>query len=92
MLEEGYIEKIEEAKDKNGFKEYEVRLKFYADGTPLIAYLKRVSKPGCRVYSRVQDFEKVKSGLGTALISTPQGVLTDRQIDALIAYMKTLKQ
>ena len=79
MQQEGYVNGVEDEEDAKGFKQYKVKLKFYDDGSPLLTSLKRVSKPGCRVYSRVQDLDRVKSGLGTALISTSQGVLTDKE-------------
>ncbi len=79
LIAEGFIGSVEEKQGDNGFPKYHVQLKFYADGEPLINSLKRVSKPGCRVYKRVQDLEKIKSGMGVAIISTSQGVFSDRE-------------
>jgi len=56
---------------------YEVELKYYPNGEAVIQNAKRVSKPGCRVYSGSSDLPKVKSGLGIAIVSTSEGVLTD---------------
>ena len=55
----------------------------YVDGkTPVITGLRRVSKPGLRIYSNVEDMPKVMKGLGIAIISTSKGVMTDRQARA----------
>ena len=79
LASEGFVGAIEEKKSDKGFSKYQVNLKFYADGQPLINTLKRVSKPGCRVYKRVQDLQKIKSGMGVAIVSTSQGVVSDRE-------------
>jgi small subunit ribosomal protein S8 len=51
----------------------------YVDRRPVLTQLKRVSKPGLRVYTRRDGIPRVRGGLGTAIISTPQGVMTGRQ-------------
>ena len=51
----------------------------YFEGAPVIKELKRVSKPGRRVYSSVQDIPTVRQGLGVAIVSTPKGVMSDAQ-------------
>ena len=85
LKKEGFITDYFEtaAKPKKGvitsFKEYEVVLKYSAQGRPGIASSKRVSKPGRRVYVSADDLPKVHCGLGVAIISTSQGVLTDRE-------------
>ena len=79
LAAEGFIGTVTEKKNARGFAEFQVSLKFYADGEPLINSLKRVSKPGCRVYKRVQDLHKVKCGMGLAILSTSQGVLSDSE-------------
>ena len=56
-----------------------VVLKYGQNKTPVIQGLKRVSKPGLRIYSNVEDMPKVMKGLGIAIISTSKGVMTDRQ-------------
>lgn len=56
--------------------EIEVELRYLRSGEPAIRGLKRVSKPGCRIYSRSQDIKSVLAGRGVALFSTPNGVLS----------------
>jgi small subunit ribosomal protein S8 len=55
---------------------FEVELKYF-DGAPVISNIKRVSKPGRRVYSSVSDLPSVRNGLGISVVSTPKGVMTD---------------
>ena len=59
-----------------------VTLKYVDGKTPVITGLRRVSKPGLRIYSNVEDMPKVMKGLGIAIISTSKGVMTDRQARA----------
>jgi small subunit ribosomal protein S8 len=54
-----------------------IRLRYY-QGQPVIESLKRVSRPGLRIYKKNSQLPKVKSGLGVAIISTPQGIMSDR--------------
>jgi small subunit ribosomal protein S8 len=56
--------------------EIEIALKYY-DGKPVIRQIKRVSKPGRRVYSAVSDLPRVQNGLGISILSTPKGVMSD---------------
>ena len=56
-----------------------IQLKFAEKGTRIITEIKRVSKPGCRVYRSKDDLPKVLNGLGIAIVSTSKGVLTDRE-------------
>lgn len=56
-----------------------IQLKFAEKGTRIITGIKRVSKPGCRVYRSKNDLPKVLNGLGIAIVSTSKGVLTDRE-------------
>lgn len=80
LKEEGYIESF--AIHKNGAKlELHVELKYY-DGSPVIERIDRVSRPGLRVYKGKDDLPKVMNGLGIAIVSTPKGVMTDRQARA----------
>ncbi len=60
-----------------------VYLKYADDGEPVIHGLRRVSTPGCRIYTRVESLPKVRNGLGVALISTNRGVITDEQARGL---------
>lgn len=64
---------------KTAFDECEVHLKYYSTGEPLMRQIKRVSKPGCRVYTPAEEIPKVMNGLGIVILSTPAGVLSDRE-------------
>ncbi len=74
---EGYIKSISEGKDENGFPSLKLTLKYY-QGSPVIEMIKRVSKPGCRVYTGKDDIPTVKKGLGITIVSTSKGIMTDR--------------
>ena len=80
LATEGYIEAfdVEENPDKPG-KTLHVRMKYSADRARTISGLKRVSKPGLRVYSPSTKVPRVLGGLGVAVISTSQGLLSDRE-------------
>ena len=78
LLDEGYIKNYSVKDDgKQGI--IRVTLKYYENKKSVITGLKRVSKPGLRIYSNVEDMPKVMKGLGIAIISTSKGVMTDRQ-------------
>ncbi|MFC7702999.1 30S ribosomal protein S8 [Plastorhodobacter daqingensis] len=74
--EEGYIRGYERVTSDNGHAELEISLKYY-DGAPVIREIKRVSKPGRRVYMSVKDIPSVRNGLGVSIVSTPKGVMSD---------------
>jgi small subunit ribosomal protein S8 len=76
LLEEGYIRGYARVEQKNKTAEIEIELK-YNNGLPAIRDIKRVSKPGRRVYSPVSDLPTVANGLGVAILSTPKGVMPD---------------
>ena len=76
LADEGYIRGYEETTDKNGHPAVEISLKYF-EGTPVIRELKRVSKPGRRVYLGVKDIPVVRQGLGVSIVSTPKGVMSD---------------
>lgn len=84
IKKEGFIEKVEimkkTKKDKTAGTNLKVYLKYSEtrDKERVIKGLKRISKPGLRVYAKVDELPRVFNGLGVALISTPNGVLTDR--------------
>ena len=81
LLDEGYIKNFTVIEDgKQGV--IKVTLKYVDGKTPVITGLRRVSKPGLRIYSNVEDMPKVMKGLGIAIISTSKGVMTDRQARA----------
>ena len=78
LKQEGYISNyVIEEKDKNK-KNLKVDLKYY-EGSPVIKEIKRVSKPGRRVYSRANSIPKIQNGLGLAILSTPKGVMSDNE-------------
>ena len=81
LANEGYIRGYEGATSDAGHPELEISLKYF-DGEPLIKELKRVSKPGRRVYSASSDIPTVRQGLGISIVSTPQGVMSDAQARA----------
>ena len=79
LLEEGYIKKYDVIEDGN-FKTIHITLKYGADkNEKIISGIKRISKPGLRVYAGKEDMPKVLGGLGVAIISTNQGVITDKK-------------
>ena len=82
MFEEGYIESFEavDTEIKN-LKKFVVALKYYGgrDKISVIKELKKISKPGLRVYKKKDEIPKVNEGLGIAVISTSKGVMTDKQ-------------
>lgn len=73
---EGYIRGFTLVQKPGAFPEFEVELKYF-DNEPVIAEIKRVSKPGRRVYSAIGDLKPVKNGLGISILSTPKGVMSD---------------
>ncbi len=80
LLEEGYIKKFDVVDDDNGFKNIHITLKYGADkNDKIITGIKRISKPGLRVYAGKDELPRVLGGLGVAIISTNQGVITDRE-------------
>ena len=76
MKEEGYIRGFSRVDYSGGKSEIEIELKYF-DGKPVIRQLRRVSKPGRRVYSSVGDLPTVANGLGLSILSTPKGVMSD---------------
>ncbi|MEM6657914.1 MULTISPECIES: 30S ribosomal protein S8 [Ruegeria] len=77
LADEGYIRGYEKTTGENGHPAIEISLKYY-EGTPVIRELKRVSKPGRRVYMGVNDIPQVRQGLGVSIVSTPKGVMSDQ--------------
>lgn len=78
LLEEGYVSKVEviEGDPRDDIR---ITLKYMPDKEQVISGLKRISKPGLRIYAGKKDLPKVLNGLGIAIISTSQGVMTDRE-------------
>ena len=79
LVEEGYVKSFQGIEDgKQGI--IRVTLKYQgASKTPVLMGLRRVSKPGLRIYSSSEDMPKVMKGIGTAIVSTSKGVMTDKQ-------------
>ena len=77
LKQQGYIRDfaVEEVEGKS---QLGILLRYF-EGRPVIEMLKRVSRPGLRVYKRKDDIPKVMDGLGVAIVSTPKGLMTDRQ-------------
>ncbi|MDF2234347.1 30S ribosomal protein S8 [Albimonas sp. CAU 1670] len=80
LVAEGYIRGYETVTVDN-HAEFEISLKYF-DGMPAIKEIKRVSKPGRRVYSPVETLPSVRQGLGVAIVSTSKGVMSDAQARA----------
>ena len=76
LADEGYIRGYEKTTSTDGHGAIEISLKYF-DGVPVIRELKRVSKPGRRVYLGVKDIPQVRQGSGVSIVSTPQGVMSD---------------
>ena len=79
LVDEGYVEKYDLV-DNGNFKDIRITLKYGKDkNDKIIAGLKRISKPGLRVYASREELPKVLGGLGIAIISTNKGVMTDKK-------------
>ena len=79
LLDEGYIKKYDLV-DEGAFKTIHITLKYGADkNEKVITGLKRISKPGLRVYAGKENLPRVLGGLGVAILSTNQGVITDKE-------------
>ena len=76
LSDEGYIRGYEKMTGVDGHPAIEISLKHF-DGTPVIREVKRVSKPGRRVYLGIKDIAQVRQGLGVSIVSTSQGVMSD---------------
>lgn len=78
LVREGYLKSIEEAVDANGHPVLRLGLKYGPRRAPVIHEIKRVSKPGRRAYAKAKQVPVVRGGLGVAIVSTPMGLLVDR--------------
>ena len=74
LRREGYIRGYQQ--EEEGFKELSIELKYH-NGEPVIRELRRVSKPGRRVYTSVKNLPRVNNGLGISVLSTPKGIMAD---------------
>jgi small subunit ribosomal protein S8 len=81
LKEEGFIRSLRQIEPAEGepIGTLRIFLRYSAEGTPAINHLARVSRPGRRVYRRFEDIKPVRNGLGVGIVSTSQGLLTDRQ-------------
>ncbi|MBP9715974.1 MAG: 30S ribosomal protein S8 [Candidatus Pacebacteria bacterium] len=77
LVKEGYLGKATKKMQK-GFPTLELEL-VYVDGSPKVTGVERVSKSSCRVYKGVKDIRSVRHGFGSMFLSTPKGILTDKQ-------------
>ncbi len=78
LRREGYIRGYVNVDADPGHQELNIELKYH-EGRPVIRELRRVSKPGCRIYAGVKELPRVYNGLGIAILSTPRGVLSDTE-------------
>ena len=82
LVEEGYIKNVQIIEDnKQGV--IRVTLKYGPNKTKILQGLRRVSKPGLRIYANSKDMPRVMNGLGVAIVSTSKGIMTDKQARAL---------
>ena len=78
LKDEGYIRDFKDIEIRKGINNIQIDLKYY-NGNPVIKNIKRVSKPGIRVYSKISDLPKIYGGLGISILSTPKGVMSDNK-------------
>ncbi len=76
LQDQGYIRGYERTSDQRGHPAIRIELKYH-EGVPVIRELKRVSKPGRRVYMAARDLPQIRSGFGVSIVSTPRGVMSD---------------
>ncbi|MBI04730.1 MAG: 30S ribosomal protein S8 [Pelagibacteraceae bacterium] len=78
LKDEGYIRDYKDIEIRKGISSIQIDLKYY-NGMPVIKNIKRISKPGIRVYSKISELPKPYGGLGISILSTPKGVMSDLQ-------------
>ena len=78
LKREGFIRNYSSVDVRPGLRELQIELKYH-EGLPVISEIKRVSRPGRRVYFGIRDLPRVYNGLGIAILSTPRGVLSDNE-------------
>ena len=81
LKSEGYIRDFKKVQVREGINNIKIDLKYY-NGIPVIKKIKRISKPGIRVYSKIKELPKPYGGLGISIISTPKGVMSDQKARA----------
>ena len=78
LKDEGYIRDFRDLEIRKGINSIQIDLKYF-NGNPVIKNIKRVSKPGIRVYSKISDLPKTYGGLGISILSTSMGVMSDNK-------------
>ena len=78
LKDEGYIRDFQNIEERKGVSSIKIDLKYY-NGSPVIKKIKRISKPGIRKYSKINELIKPYGGLGISILSTPKGVMSDQQ-------------
>ena len=78
LVREGFLKSVEDAESEGGFPVLRIGLKYGPKRSPVIHEISRVSKPGRRAYAKAKHVPVVRGGLGVAVVSTPEGLLPDR--------------
>jgi len=78
LIKEGYIRGYTTTESEGNKADFTIELKYH-DGQPVIREISRVSRPGCRVYSKIKDLPYNYDGLGMSILSTPRGVMSDSE-------------
>lgn len=80
LVEEGYLREFKKVKARDGGgEELRIQLKFDKENKPVISGMRRISRPGLRVYLGVKEIPPIRKGLGINILSTPRGILVDRE-------------
>ena len=79
LVDEGYVDGVETVQENGGHPMIRIRLRYTDERERVISGIRRISKPGRRVYRGATELPRVLGGLGVAIISTSQGVMTDKQ-------------
>ena len=78
LKDEGYIRDFNREEIREGIANIKIELKYH-EGVPVIKKIKRISKPGIRIYSKIRELKKPYGGLGISILSTPKGVMSDQK-------------
>lgn len=82
LIREGYLSEKQVLEVDAARKVLRLRLKYGQDGEKILSHIQRVSSPGCRVYTGAADLKKIQGGMGISVVSTSQGLLSDREARA----------
>lgn len=82
LKDEGYISRFEVTRE-GSFPQLKIYLKYTEKREPILQGIQRISKPGCRIYTKMAEIPWVKSGMGTVILSTPRGVVSGREAGKL---------